>query len=98
MTRHGGQNLIHGIDAVLIPGNLKEIQMKVQAFVTSVIDNAERSLTLRDDSTCSVFVFDDTRAIVTGTCVKHGENKFAALDKLKSIYADPGYKLRFWLA
>lgn len=73
--------------------------MQVFAYITSAITNTERRLTLANRHGGALFVFDDTGTDVIGTFVEPEDcgNKFAALDSLRRIYADPAWKLRFEL-
>jgi hypothetical protein len=68
-----------------------------KATIASCISTSTRSLTLTKIHHGFAFVFDDTGTVESGTYVE-AENKFQALDKLRAIYADPAWRLRFDLS
>jgi hypothetical protein len=70
--------------------------MKVFAFITSSLSGSERKLILSPVNLGVAFIFDDTGTIELGTYVET-PNKFEALDKMRSIYKEGAWKLRFEL-
>ena len=72
--------------------------MKITATISTLTSaRGTRKLTLVPHFQGFVFVFDDTATVENGTYVD-AENEFHALDKLKAIYADPDWRLRFYFS
>jgi hypothetical protein len=70
--------------------------MQVFAYITSAITGVEMKLELAPFALGVAFAFVDSGIPVQGTYIQHG-NKFAALDAMRHIYGDPGFRLRFEL-